>query len=229
MSFGKGFGYSLALGAPEVEDLQPAVVMLHHGGAALHPVPVVHIEDAVDLPHLGMMDVTADHPVHPTPPGFLGHSVFEVVDELEGVFHFQLQEGGEAPVAQAEPPPHAVPASVEGEEGAIAIVAEVGQPLGLIDDAVELVAMGDEVAFAVGGDVDRVPLHHHPAEVDAAEIPQPVVMVAGDVDDLHALSGHAQHLLHHVGVGLGPAPAAFQLPAVDDVADEIEGPRTPDP
>ena len=37
-----------------------------------------------------------------------------------------------------------------------------------------------------------------------------------------ALAGQAQDLLHHVVVRLRPVPAALQLPAVDDVADQIE-------
>ncbi len=47
-------------------------------------------------------------------------------------------------------------------------------------------------------------------------------MVARDVRHLHALAAHAQDLLHHVVVRLGPVPAALQPPAVDDVADQVE-------
>jgi hypothetical protein len=61
-----------------------------------------------------------------------------------------------------------------------------------------------------------------PPKFDAQEVAGGLVVVAGDVDHLDALAGHAQNLLHHVVVGLRPVPAALQLPAVDDVADQIE-------
>ena len=62
------------------------------------------------------------------------------------------------------------------------------------------------------------------AEMNAAEIPHPVVVVTGNIDHLSALAGHAQDLLNDVVVGLRPIPACTaQSPAVDDVADEKIG------
>ena len=48
------------------------------------------------------------------------------------------------------------------------------------------------------------------------------IVVAGDVDHMAAFAGTAQQLLHHVVVGLRPIPFAAQLPAVDDVAHQIQ-------
>src|SRR6185437_4970600 len=41
-------------------------------------------------------------------------------------------------------------------------------------------------------------------------------------DDSGAGVDLAQDLVHDLAMGLGPEPAALELPAVDDVADEIE-------
>ena len=96
------------------------------------------------------------------------------------------------------------------------------QPAGVVDDAVELVAVDDQIAPPVGRLVDRLAGHPHAAEMLAAEVSQPVVVIAGNIDDPHAALRQRQHLLHHVGVGLRPVPAAFQPPAVHDVADQIQ-------
>ena len=48
-------------------------------------------------------------------------------------------------------------------------------------------------------------------------------MIARQIDDARALAGLAQQLLHDVVVVLRPVPARPQLPAVDDVADEVDG------
>ena len=61
------------------------------------------------------------------------------------------------------------------------------------------------------------------AEMGAVIVPQELVVIAGHVDDLGALARLAQHLLHEVVVRLRPVPAGFQRPAVDDIADEIDG------
>jgi hypothetical protein len=55
-----------------------------------------------------------------------------------------------------------------------------------------------------------------------AEVADAVVVIAWNVDHPHALAGQAQDLLDHVVVGLGPEPAGLHLPAVNDVAHEVE-------
>src|SRR5262249_19155253 len=56
-------------------------------------------------------------------------------------------------------------------------------------------------------------------------ISQELVVVAGQIDDAGALAPLAQQLLHHIVVRLRPVPARAQLPAVDDVAHQIDGVR----
>jgi hypothetical protein len=49
-----------------------------------------------------------------------------------------------------------------------------------------------------------------------------LVVIAGNVDDVGALAGLAQDLLHDVVMCLRPVPPALQAPAVDDVTHEIQ-------
>ena len=49
------------------------------------------------------------------------------------------------------------------------------------------------------------------------------VVIAGHVDHAAALAHLAQQLLDDIIVGLRPIPAVLELPAVDHVADEIDG------
>ena len=48
------------------------------------------------------------------------------------------------------------------------------------------------------------------------------VVVARDEDDARAFARFAQYLLHDVVVRLRPIPAPAELPAVDDVTDEVQ-------
>ena len=93
----------------------------------------------------------------------------------------------------------------------------------MLDHHVEHVAMHDQIAAAVGGLMDRRLDHFDAAEMRAVIIAQKLVMIARQVDDARALARLAQQLLHHVVVMLRPVPAGAQLPAVDDVADQVDG------
>ena len=48
-------------------------------------------------------------------------------------------------------------------------------------------------------------------------------MIAGHIDDIGTLAGHAQDFLNNGVVARRPVPGAFQAPSVDDVADEVNG------
>jgi len=93
----------------------------------------------------------------------------------------------------------------------------------MLDHHVERIAMHDEIAATIGGVVDRGLDHFDAAEMGPVIVAQEFVVVAGQVDDARALARLAQKLLHHVVVMLRPIPAGFQLPAVHDVADQING------
>jgi hypothetical protein len=70
--------------------------------------------------------------------------------------------------------------------------------------------------------VEGFAAHVDIAEREVAELARGFIVIAGDIDDLRAFSRLAQDLLHDVVVRLRPEPAFAKLPAVDDVADEIQ-------
>ena len=69
---------SRASSSAQCDDAQAAVEMLDQRRAALHPVAVVAVEDAVDVADLGLMDVAADHAVDAAPARLAGDRVLEV-------------------------------------------------------------------------------------------------------------------------------------------------------
>ena len=60
------------------------------------------------------------------------------------------------------------------------------------------------------------------AEIEIDELPDRFVVIARHEDDPRSLLRLLQHVLHHVVVRLIPIPAPPQLPAVDDVADQVK-------
>jgi len=61
-----------------------------------------------------------------------------------------------------------------------------------------------------------------PAKVDPDVGACRLIVVARHVDDLGPLAHLAEHFLDDVVVQLVPVPASLELPAIDDVAHEIE-------
>ena len=211
----------LPLGRP-LDDLEPAVAMLDQGGAALHPVAIVAVEDAVDDLDLGLVDVAAHHAVEAAALGFLRHRMLEVADELDRVLDPRLQERRQRPVRIAERDARAVVPVIDLQAPGIGMVAQLRQPARVLDDAVERIAVRHQQPLAVGGDVDGLVHHLHVAERHAVVVAQRLVVVARDIDDARALARLAQQLLHHVVVALRPEPGALQAPAIDDVADQVD-------
>jgi hypothetical protein len=82
--------------------------------------------------------------------------------------------------------------------------------------------MQDEEKAAVGSAMDRLPRDHDVAELQVAEAPQVLVVIAGDQRDDGASPGFGENRANDVGVDLRPVRSASQLPEVPDIADEVQ-------
>jgi len=97
----------------------------------------------------------------------------------------------------------------------------MSEPSRLGDDQVEIVAVHDQIFAAVGALVHRCFDNLNSTEMGAVIIAQKLVVVTWDIDQASSLPRLAEQLLHDVIVGLWPIPAGAKLPAVDDIADQI--------
>ena len=205
-----------------LDDLEPPVEVLDDRRAAFDPVAAIDVAQAGVVADHGMMDVPADHAVNAAPASFGGERGLELADEVDGILHFQLRPLRQRPVGQAERAANRVEMGVEPDREVVGVVAEQREPARVPNHNVEQIAMDDEVALAVGANVDGVFDHLDAAEMRAVVVAQELVVVAGDVEQARALARLPQELLHDVVVGLRPVPARSQLPAVDNVAHEID-------
>jgi hypothetical protein len=169
-----------------------------------------------------MVDVTAHHAVSASLAGFVRHGGLEVAHVAHCALDLQLEIARQAPVGQPKPRPQAIEPAVDLQAEFVGCISKIGQPLGALDDAIEKVPVRHPQAPPIGRDMDALLRHVHPAKVVRDIAPCELVMVAGNEDDAHTFSRLAQDLLHHIVVQLRPVPGAPQLPAVDDVAHQVQ-------
>ena len=188
------------------DQFEVAVEVLDQGGAAFHEVAAIVIAHAVDDANGGVMDVPTKDALHAEVPGVADHRLLELADERHRVLDLVLHESAQRPIAPAEAAAQEVDRVIELEEGLVAHVADVGEPLDVLDHSVEFIAVDDEQAATVSGLVDGV-MDDGEVAVLAPKIAHHLVVVAGNVDQAGALATLAEDLLHHVIVALGPVAA----------------------
>ena len=211
----------MAMGQP-VDDRDLALGILGQCGAAFDPVAVVVIGDLADFTDLGAMDMAADHPGKAALARNPGDCFLELADIEDGVLDLALEVGRQRPVGQPQRPPRPVEHGVDLQQQFVGLVAQQGQPAGMDHHSVEGIAVDHQQAAAIGGDVHRLVDQFDPAESQPGIVAQHLVVVAGNEHHPGAAMRHLEDAAQHLVVGIGPEPALFQPPAVDDVAHQIE-------
>jgi len=206
----------------EVDELDFAVEILDEGGAAFDPVSAVEVLDAADGFHLGAVDVAADDAIRLMTFGHGGEGVLVFGDVFHGGLGLEFEIGGEGPVAEAEHTAEAVEIQVEIQDPVVDVGAELFEQMVEMGEAIRLMAVDDEIFFAVGGGVDGFAREDDAAETHADEMLDEFVVVAADVDDLGLFAAFAEEFLDERVVVIAPEPAELQFPTVDEVADDVE-------
>ena len=196
--------------------------MLGDRGAALDPVAAIDIADAEILVDRRVMDVAADDAVDAAALRLGSQRLLEGADIVHCVLDLVLRPLRQRPIGEAKPPAQCVEVAVDEDGEVVGLVAGEREPARMLDHEIEDVAVNDEIAAAVRGLMDRSLLDLDAAEMGAVIVAQEFVVVAREVDYAGALARLTQDLLHDVIVRLRPVPAGAQLPAVDDVADQID-------
>ena len=182
----------------------------------------VHINQAVDGANHGMVDVAADDAVDVLAAAFGAQGLLELSDEIDGVLDLELDPPRQRPVRQSQNAAHGVEISIQRDREIVGVVAEQRQPTGVADHHIEQIAVDDEKAPPVGRYMDGLIHHLDAAEMGAIVLTHELVMIARHVDHACAFARLAQQLLHHVVVRLRPVPSGLELPAINNVADQID-------
>ena len=131
--------------------------------------------------------MAANHTVDSAFGSRAGDDLFVLADEFDRVLDLVFQVGRQRPVGKPQLAPRDVEPQVQHQRRVVGVVAEEGQPLGVFDHPVELIAVDDKHPPVVGGRMNCVVADIDAAEMGAEVISQELVVIAGDVDDAGAV------------------------------------------
>lgn len=208
----------------EVNQFNLSVEILDQRCATFDPIAGIQINNAADGLYLCAMDVTANDAVHVVFARRLHDRGFVVAHIFYRGFGFVFQVGRDRPIPETESAPDAVEMEIEIQNPIVEPGANaVEQPIAM-RDAIELMAVQNEVAFAACGGVNDLARERHAAEIHVEKLLDEFIVIAGDVDDLRLLAAFAKQFLDQHIVAVFPMPFGFQLPAVNEIADQIKIP-----
>lgn len=206
----------------EVDELNVSVKIFDQRRATFDPIAGVQVNHVADCFNFRAMNVPANDAVDILFPRGLNDRVFKVAHVFDSGFGFVFQISRDGPIAESEHAADAIEGEIEIQNPIIQPRADAIEQAIKMRDAVELMPVQHEITLAIGGGVNDFAREHHAAEIHSQKLFEKLVVIAGDVNDLRFLAAFAEEFLHEHVVAVVPMPFGFQLPAVQEIADEIE-------
>jgi len=208
----------------EVDELNPAVKIFYQCRATFNPIAAVQILNVADVFDFRAVNVAADHAVGLLVARHLRQGFLVFRDVFHGRLGLEFQIRRQRPVAETQRAPQPVEMQIEIENPVVKVRAEFFQQMIEMRQAVRLMTVDDEIFFPVGGGVHCLLRHDHAAKTHSHKLLDEFVVVAGDVNDFRLFAAFAEQFLDEHVVVVLPEPAELQLPAVNQVADDVKIP-----
>ncbi len=198
-----------------------ALKVLGKGGAVLHPVAAVHINQIADLADFGPVNMAADDSSRSVLAPVLYHRLLVIIHVFDRGLGFQFDERSKGPVTKAQEAAHSIDPGVEVENLIVEGRADAVQEPVEVRQTVELVAVNNEISPAIRRDMAGALDQADAAKRDAKKIFQEFVMIADEKCDPGVFAIRPQKLLDEDVVIIRPIPFAAKLPAINEIADDI--------
>jgi hypothetical protein len=199
-----------------------SVEVFRERGAILHPIARVHVEHIAEVANFRPMNVPADHSVHAALARELNHRILVIRHVLHRGLGFEFDEGSERPATKSQRAPRAIDPHIQVENAVVHHRTNAIEQAIEMRETIELMAVNDQVTFAVRGRMHRAFHQPHRAETHAEKLFQKLVVISRDERDARFLAILTQQFLDQEIVFLRPIPFAAQLPAIDEITDDVE-------
>jgi hypothetical protein len=126
-----------------MDQFELAFVGLNKCRQAFYPIAIVAIQDVLNHANFGFVNVSANHAIKPPAARLIDQNLFKLGDKGHGVFDTMLQILRQRPLRYPQPVTGTVIRIIEFEYQCVEAIAQIRQPLGVLNDPVEKVTMGD--------------------------------------------------------------------------------------
>jgi hypothetical protein len=210
------------------DEFEVAVVFFDDGGAVFEPVAGVEVGGFAGGVEHRLVDVAAEDAVHLTRDGVGGELLFIFVEEELEFAEAFFEPAGEGVVVTGRRVAGPAEPAVGVEEFVVDEGGELGDEAAVAFVIVELVAVDDEEAFAVGGDVDELGGDLNGAGEElrrdiGQQVTHEFVVVAGGVEEFGAAVFEFGEAGEDLVVDGRPAPAVRQFATINGIANEVDG------
>ena len=199
-----------------------SVEVFRQRGAILDPIARVHVKHISEVANFRTMNVPTNHSRHAAPARELNHRVLVIRHILHRRLGFEFDKRSEGPVTESERSPRAIDPDIQVENAVIHHRTHAIEQSVEMREPIELMAVNDEISFAIRGRVNDALHQCHGAETRADEFLQEFVVIAVNQSDAGVFPIFTQQFLDQKIVLLRPIPFAAQLPAVDEITDDVE-------
>src|ERR1043166_5051663 len=206
----------------EFDEAEFSVEIFPDRRAILDPIATVHVNQIAQGTNFRSMNMSANDPGHAVLPPKLNHGIFVIGDVLDRRLGPKFDVGGERPVTEAERSSNSIHPHVHVQNPVVQRGPDAIQQTVEMSQAIKLVSVNNQVTFAVGSDMHRALDQADRAKGDAKKFFQKLIVIARDEGRLRAFAILAQQFLDEQIVFFGPKPFSAQLPAVDEIADDIQ-------
>ena len=177
--------------------------------------------NAINHFDFGPVNVTANHAISLMAAGHGGERFFVFRDEFYSRLGFELQKRRQRPVTKPKRTSQPVEVQVKVEDPVVKVGTQLFEQMVKVGKTVRLMAVDDQILFAIRSRVHGFTGHGHAAETHAYELLDKFVVVAGNINDLGMLAAFAEQLLDEHVIVIAPEPAELELPTVYEIAYEI--------
>jgi len=203
-------------------ELEISFHVFDQRGATFDPITAIHVGDALHLLDFRAVNVAADDSLDAAFARHLHHDFLVFGDVFHRAFGFHFQIGSKGPITESEVAADFVDVQVGVENPVVKARAEAFEQMIEMRQAVELMAVENQIALLLCGNVNRSFHQADAAEVHAGKLLEKFIVISVKQNDARLLPVFPQDFLDENVVLFEPAPVAFQFPAVNEVADDVE-------
>src|SRR5262249_25938975 len=131
------------------DELEAAIMVLDERGAALHPVAAIVVIELADLADRSRMDVATQDGVNRKLLCVTNDRLLEFTYEVHRVLDSFFRVRAKRPITETEAAAEKVYRGIERKKKLVTNIAQKREPLGVLDNRVELVSVNNEHSSAI--------------------------------------------------------------------------------